>query len=56
MKKQNYPKKLRTTVILSDGSQIKLKWLYAKKILKVESDPLSSSLWKVDKPFFKQVR
>lgn len=53
MKKQNHPKKLKTTIIMSDGSQIKLNWIYTKRILKLESDFLNNPLWKHNKKFFK---
>lgn len=53
MKKQNHPRKKKTTIILSDGSQIYLNWLYAKQLIKVESDLCNNTLWTEKKPIFK---
>ena len=56
MKKNKHPKILKTNIILSDGSHIKLNWIFFKKTLKIENDFLNNALWLQKKKFFKQAR
>ncbi len=53
MKKHKHPKNLKSIIMMSDGSHLKLNWISSKKLLKLESDYLLNPLWNSQKKKFK---
>ena len=49
MKKNTHPQLQQTIIILNNGSTLKKKWNFFKKILKTDSDFLSNKFWKITK-------
>ncbi len=45
MKKNTHPIKNSTTVILHNGSSYIKKWIFFKKVLKLDNDFLKNKLW-----------
>lgn len=45
MKKNTHPIKNNTTIILHNGSSYTKKWIFFKKVLKLDNDFLKNKLW-----------
>lgn len=51
MKKYTHPKNINSTLILKDGSSIKINWNFFKPFIKAENNFSNNNLWIIKKKF-----